>query len=190
MSWNDEKIEKLKKLWAEGHSAGQIAGRMPGTSRSAVIGKIHRLGLSGRATVIKLKSTRKPRLVSSKPAPQRSNAKSATRAAAVQKMFEAEPFQPSEELDVPLHQRKTVETLEEKSCRWPIGDPQDEAFHFCGADKVTGLPYCEFHCRKAFQPPQGKKPSGSPKVTPARPEMPVAAEQIVDAGEVELEDVE
>ena len=57
-----------------------------------------------------------------------------------------------EELVIPLAERKTIQTLTECSCRWPIGDPQSAEFHFCGKTKVLTLPYCEFHARRAFQP--------------------------------------
>ena len=58
MAWNDERVELLKKLWAEGLSASQIAGRLGGVTRNAVIGKVHRLGLSGRATTSRMKIMR------------------------------------------------------------------------------------------------------------------------------------
>ena len=58
MAWNDERVELLKKLWADGLSASQIAGRLGGVTRNAVIGKVHRLGLSGRATTSRMKSHR------------------------------------------------------------------------------------------------------------------------------------
>ena len=71
---------------------------------------------------------------------------------------EAEPFTPAvEELVIPMKERKSIQTLTECSCRWPIGDPQSADFHFCGKNKVTGLPYCEFHARRAFQPPQPRR---------------------------------
>ncbi len=62
-----------------------------------------------------------------------------------------------EEIVIPLAERKTIQTLVECSCRWPIGDPQASDFHFCGKNKVPGLPYCEFHARRAFQPPQARR---------------------------------
>ena len=71
---------------------------------------------------------------------------------------DAEPFVPSaEELDIPVGERKTLQDLTESNCRWPIGDPQHEDFHFCNRNKVPGLPYCEFHAKRAFQPPQAKR---------------------------------
>ena len=157
MAWTDDRVESLKKLWAEGLSASQIAGRLGGVTRNAVIGKVHRLGLSGRATTSRMKShrprrvatarrTAKPRYTSGNPA--------------VRSLYhpDAEPYQSQvEELVIPLAERKTIQTLEECHCRWPIGDPQEADFHFCGKNKVAGLPYCEHHARRAFQPPQARR---------------------------------
>lgn len=164
MAWNDERVELLKKLWSEGLSASQIAGRLGGVTRNAVIGKVHRLGLSGRATTSRMKSHR-PRARAAAAAATARRMQQKTRFApqgnsAVRNLFQpdAEPFVPSvEELVIPLKERRTIQTLTECSCRWPIGDPQAEDFHFCGKNKVTGLPYCEFHARRAFQPPQPRR---------------------------------
>jgi GcrA cell cycle regulator len=162
MAWNDERVELLKKLWSEGLSASQIAGRLGGVTRNAVIGKVHRLGLSGRATTSRMKSHR-PRARTTATARRMQQQK--TRFApqgnpALRALYqpEAEPFTPSvEELVIPLKERRTIQTLTECSCRWPIGDPQAADFHFCGKTKVAGLPYCEFHARRAFQPPQPRR---------------------------------
>jgi GcrA cell cycle regulator len=71
---------------------------------------------------------------------------------------DTEPYTPpAEELEIPVNERKYIQTLTEISCRWPIGDPQHADFHFCGKSKVMGLPYCEFHARRAFQPPQPRR---------------------------------
>lgn len=172
MAWNDERVELLKKLWSEGLSASQIAGRLGGVTRNAVIGKVHRLGLSGRATTSRIKMLR-PRTRPGAPGtlnavqkrPAVANAAAKSRFAqsgnpALRALYqpEAEPFIPSvEELDIPMAERKSIQTLSECSCRWPIGDPQLADFHFCGKNKVPGLPYCEFHARRAFQPPQARR---------------------------------
>lgn len=162
MSWNDEKLETMKKLWSEGVSASQIADKLrDGITRNAVIGKIHRLGLSGRATgsrkssggkkggaAAARKRRREKRIAQGKPP------------SAVETVFAAEPFVPEADLVVPVAERKTILTLEAGDCRWPIGDPRAEDFHFCGKGKVSGLPYCEFHVRRAYQPP--KPASGNP----------------------------
>jgi GcrA cell cycle regulator len=163
MGWNDERVEQLKKLWSEGLSASQIASRLGGVTRNAVIGKVHRLGLSGRATTSRMKSHRpRPRVANGLPGAKRMVAKGnrfpSPPNSPLQSLYQAEPFQPSaEELDIPLAERKTIQTLLECHCRWPIGDPQMADFHFCGKQKVTGLPYCEFHARRAFQPPQARR---------------------------------
>ena len=163
MGWNDERVEQLKKLWSEGLSASQIASRLGGVTRNAVIGKVHRLGLSGRATTSRMKSHRpRPRPVNGAIAGKRMMPKGnrfpAGPNSPLQNLYQAEPFQPSaEELDIPLAERKSIQTLLECHCRWPIGDPQMADFHFCGKQKVAGLPYCEFHARRAFQPPQARR---------------------------------
>jgi GcrA cell cycle regulator len=158
MAWTDERVELLKKLWAEGLSASQIAGRLGSVTRNAVIGKVHRLGLSGRATTSRMKSHRpRPRMAAKR------MAKGARFAPLGNPAFralyaEADAYQPPvEELMIPANERKYIQTLTECSCRWPIGDPQAADFHFCGKNKVPGLPYCEFHARRAFQPPQTRR---------------------------------
>jgi len=160
MGWNDERVELLKKLWGEGLSASQIATRLGGVTRNAVIGKVHRLGLSGRATTSRMKSHR-PRARAAATA-KRVVAKSRFATIgnpALRALYQPEalPLPVVEELVIPLAERKSIQTLVECSCRWPIGDPQHADFHFCGKGKVPGLPYCEFHARRAFQPPQVRR---------------------------------
>lgn len=155
MSWTDERVELLKKLWSEGLSASQIAGRLGSVTRNAVIGKVHRLGLSGRATTSRMKSHRpRARLASAKRVAQKPRfAQVGNPAVRALYQGDVEPYvPPAEELVIPLAERKTIQTLTECSCRWPIGDPQTSEFHFCGKTKVPALPYCEFHARRAFQP--------------------------------------
>lgn len=177
MAWTDERVELLKKLWSEGLSASQIAGRLGSVTRNAVIGKVHRLGLSGRATTSRVKTHRtRPRMAQTAAAgvkrpPKQRFATVGNPAVRALYQPEAEPFVPAEaELDIPLKDRKSIQTLTECSCRWPIGDPQRADFYFCGKDKVPGLPYCEFHARRAFQPPQTRRrePADASIVTMAR----------------------
>jgi GcrA cell cycle regulator len=181
MAWNDERVDLLKKLWADGLSASQIASRLGGVTRNAVIGKVHRLGLSGRATTSRMKSHRpRARAQASKRLmkPRFANVGSA----ALRQLYlaDSEPYTPpAEELVIPLAERKYIQTLTETCCRWPIGDPQDADFHFCGKKKVTGLPYCEHHARRAYQPPQPRRRDrevGEPLVVVASaPPLPVPA---------------
>ncbi|MHA1572759.1 MAG: GcrA family cell cycle regulator [Alphaproteobacteria bacterium] len=158
MAWTDDRVDLLKKLWAEGLSASQIAGRLGSVSRNAVIGKVHRLGLSGRATTSRMKSHRPRQRMASK---RLAKSRYATIGnPALRALYNAETnvyLPPTEELVIPVAERKSIQTLTEVTCRWPIGDPQNTEFHFCGKNKVPGLPYCEFHARRAFQPPQSRR---------------------------------
>jgi GcrA cell cycle regulator len=162
MTWNDERVDALKKLWADGLSASQIAGRLGGVTRNAVIGKVHRLGLAGRATTSRMKSHHRPRVRTAQAA---KGGLMRTRPTGIANsplrtlyLTDTEPYvPPAEELVIPLNERKYIQTLTESCCRWPIGDPQQPEFHFCGRKKIPGLPYCEVHARRAFQPPQARR---------------------------------
>ncbi len=156
MAWTDERVELLKKLWAEGLSAAQIANKMGGVTRNAVIGKVHRLGLSGRATPAK---------------PQRGCAPSAPlkEESPVVKERRAEPKSviPEPEFTAPLvlesGDRTTVATISNNMCKWPIGDPAKDDFHFCGQSTLSGKSYCAYHAHLAFQPPQRREPRREPR---------------------------
>jgi GcrA cell cycle regulator len=163
MAWTEERVESLKRLWAEGLSASQIAVRLGDVSRNAVIGKVHRLGLAGRATTSRVKTVR-PRKAIARTKRPRSLRFAGIGGGVREGGFGHPALQPVgeqprqyEELVIPLEQRKTIQTLTQSSCRWPIGDPQAEDFHFCGHDRISGLPYCEFHARRAFQPVQQRR---------------------------------
>ncbi len=186
MAWTDERIEVLKRLWAEGLSASQIAGRLSGVTRNAVIGKVHRLGLAGRATTSRLHSHRpRARLAGGKRGVKNRLMPLGNPAFRALYLPEAEAYMPpAEELVIPLAERKTLQTLTECSCRWPIGDPQHADFHFCGKGKVPGLPYCDFHARRAFQPPQPRRRErevDQPRVT-----VPQVAAALMAAETVEM----
>lgn len=156
MSWTDERVELLKKLWSEGLSASQIAGRLGNVTRNAVIGKVHRLGLSGRATTARSRPRPRRPVAPKRPRPQYKQPGNAVLRSLYQ--GENETYEPpAEEFEIPLAERKYLQDLEENSCRWPIGDPQLPEFHFCNKNKVPGLPYCEHHSRRSFQPPSTRK---------------------------------
>jgi GcrA cell cycle regulator len=169
MSWTDERVELLKKLWSEGLSASQIAGRLGSVTRNAVIGKVHRLGLSGRATTSRMKTHRpRTRLANPKRPVKPRFAQVGNPAVRALYTMDAEAYvPPAEELVIPLAERKTIQTLTECSCRWPIGDPQTPEFHFCGRTKVPLLPYCEVHARRAFQPAAPRRRERTETETPA-----------------------
>lgn len=170
MSWTDERVEMLKKLWGEGLSASQIAGRLGGVSRNAVIGKVHRLGLSGRAqTRHKPAQTRRRIGTIKRPPKQRiaSGGNPAFRAL----YTEGDGYVPiDEDKDIAVEDRVKLVDLTECSCRFPIGDPQSPDFGFCNREKVPGLPYCKEHAQRAFQPPQARRSgSSSARQAPAAP---------------------
>jgi GcrA cell cycle regulator len=161
MNWTDERVELLKKLWSEGLSASQIAAELGGITRNAVIGKVHRLGLSGRAKSPSSSAprVRKPRshmLRVSRPA-MRGNT-----ALAVAYEVDLEPEQELVENIVPMGQRRTLLELNEGTCRWPVGDPANPEFFFCGGNTITSLPYCAFHSRVAYQPATDRRRDRKP----------------------------
>lgn len=177
MSWTDERVEVLKKMWGEGQSASVIAKELGGVTRNAVIGKVHRLGLSNRAGSTKAapkkeaaaKPAAKPR-AAAKPAakPRTEAATPATPAPsparkAIIPAGQPLPPQPSANEISPeaLASVREVEKkakkislmeLTERTCKWPIGDPATDEFWFCGLSVQTGKPYCEAHVGVAFQP--------------------------------------
>jgi GcrA cell cycle regulator len=170
MIWNDERVELLKKLWAEGLSASQIANRLGDVTRNAVIGKVHRLGLSGRVTTSRLRKSRPAnapaKVAPTSPRPARVQFAVHGNTALKPVFVEHEraavalavvPPQAEEPEPATVPAGVSLLDLKETMCRWPVGDPQDEGFHFCGARRVDGLPYCEKHARMAFQPVQRRR---------------------------------
>lgn len=165
MAWTDERVEILTKLWAEGLSASQIANRLGGVTRNAVIGKVHRLGLSGRTTTSRAKAPRQRRRTSSKSASRGGGATLRTHGnVALKAYYDPEANievqmvpAPIEELFIPVSERASILTLKETMCRWPIGDPSEDDFHFCGRSSDQGVPYCDFHSRIAYQPAQSRR---------------------------------
>jgi GcrA cell cycle regulator len=182
MGWTEERVELLKKLWLEGLSASQIAGVLgDGVTRNAVIGKVHRLKLTGRA----------------KPASSAPRARTAPRAPGIRRVsagggagragsgiasmmksrnlgpapmhgatalkidpeFETEAYiaPQVQELYIPEDQRLSLLQLNEHTCKWPIGDPLTPDFYFCGQNAEEGKPYCEFHSRRAYHQIEKKR---------------------------------
>jgi GcrA cell cycle regulator len=153
MTWTDERMELLKKLWADGLSASQIAAELGGITRNAVIGKVHRLGLSGRAKSPSSTAPRprKPRSPSNMLRVSRPSVRGNTALARAYE-YDPEPEQEPIENIIPIGQRRTLLELTEATCHWPIGDPGSADFFFCGGNTATGLPYCAYHSRVAYQP--------------------------------------
>ncbi len=185
MSWTDERVETLKRMWNEGQSASQIAKELGGVTRNAVIGKVHRLGLSNR--------------VGAPPAPGQAPVRadgaepSATVAAADEDDAEDDEIvaKPVEKPALPVKKpvitagqplppqpaaneispealasvrevekkaaRISLMELTERTCKWPIGDPATDNFWFCGLAAQPGKPYCEAHVGVAFQPMSARR---------------------------------
>ena len=125
MSWTDEKVDQLAKLWAEGYSASAI-GKLIGVSKNAVIGKAHRMQLTARPSPIKRGASVRPVI---RPVP-------------VPKPVVEAPPRPAP--------RPVSKKADGPACLWPIGDPGHPDFHFCGDPSVVGKPYCEQHCEIAY----------------------------------------
>ena len=178
MNWTDERVELLKKLWSDGLSASQIAAQLGGVSRNAVIGKVHRLKLSGRGKTTKAtprtkkpvetvvnNGTQAPRATRTTPvqpvaaavAAASKSQPSTIGATALKLDFVADAVseveeQPSTDVVVPMSRHLSLLQLSENTCKWPVGDPLSDDFYFCGADAGDSGPYCAFHAKLAFQP--------------------------------------
>lgn len=165
MNWTDERVELLKKLWAEGLSASQIAAQLGGVSRNAVIGKVHRLKLSSRGRAAGAAPRQKKTAAApaggaaSAPRRQRTARPIATTigATALKVQFEEdavayEHVLPVENVVVPISRNLKLVQLTERTCKWPNGDPLTEEFSFCGNDVGESGPYCTYHSRLAYQP--------------------------------------
>jgi GcrA cell cycle regulator len=154
MGWTDERVETLKTLWLDGLSASQIAKQLGGVTRNAVIGKVHRLGLSGRATPSQpMIAAFKP----SRPARTPTPAPTAPRRAApiLQEPRIAPESRALEHIEQPGG--ATVLTLGRHMCKWPIGDPASEEFTFCGRRAADERPYCVEHAQLAYAPQQVRR---------------------------------
>jgi len=162
MSWTDERVELLKKMWLDGLSASQIANELGhGVSRNAVIGKVHRLGLSGRAKTPAAAAA--PAVRPRKEEPARPVAAPITHGALALAMDVAPAPAPAprvavDDVVIPISERVTIMDLREAMCRWPLGDPTNSDFRYCGAKMQIGSgPYCLAHARIAYQPAQDRR---------------------------------
>ena len=144
MSWNDQKVNKLKELWGKGNTASQIAEIIGGISRNAVIGKAHRLNLSAK---IKTRAATSNQSFENSQIEKNNNPKlgrkSKFKSLIIEKDFEPE-------------NPKQLEELDESCCKWPIGHPDEKSFYFCGRSSLKDFSYCKLHLLYAYQP-KGKK---------------------------------
>ncbi|MEO0677761.1 MAG: GcrA family cell cycle regulator [Pseudomonadota bacterium] len=181
MSWTDERVEILKKMWGEGQSASVIAKELGGVTRNAVIGKVHRLGLSNRAGAGAASAKAAPEKKAAKPVkePVEAKVEPKTESAAPERAISPAarkiipagqplPPQPSANEISPEALAKVNEVektskkislmeLTERTCKWPVGDPATDDFWFCGLPVQQGKPYCEAHVGVAFQPMSSRR---------------------------------
>jgi GcrA cell cycle regulator len=185
MSWTDERVELLRQLWLDGKSASQISAALgAGLTRNAVIGKVHRLGLAGRAKT----SSSSPSTSSggARPSSGVRRTAAAPRAsaqmssailnggggggariirgntalamsAAPEAEVETQPIRMEEDVVVPMSLRVTIVDLKEAMCRWPLGDPTSADFRYCGSPAPGAGPYCAHHGKLAYQPMQDRR---------------------------------
>ena len=150
MSWTDEKVAKLKELWGKGNTASQIAEIIGGISRNAVIGKAHRLNLSSKIKTRTATSNQNfESSIEEKNIKIKRVRKSRFKSLIIEKDFEPE-------------NPKQLEELDENSCKWPIGHPNEKSFYFCGRSSLKDFSYCKLHLLYAYQP-KGKKEESSDK---------------------------
>jgi GcrA cell cycle regulator len=151
MSWNEEKVAKLKELWGKGNTASQIAEIIGGISRNAVIGKAHRLNLSSKIKTRNASSSQDfDNNTEENSSKQKRGRKSRFQSLIIEKDFEPE-------------NPKKLEELDESSCKWPVGHPEEKSFYFCGRSSLKDFSYCKLHLLYAYQPKGRKEESTNDK---------------------------
>tara|TARA_B100001769_G_scaffold245984_1_gene216128 strand:+ start:400 stop:894 length:495 start_codon:yes stop_codon:yes gene_type:complete len=143
MSWTEEKVNKLKDLWGKGQTASQIAEIIGGVSRNAVIGKAHRLNLSAK---IKTRSTTSHNAKEAHGS--NNNFKKSSRKQKFRSLLLDKNFEPAKNIH--------LEELNEQTCKYMEGHPDEKDSSFCGRKTVEKFSYCPLHLMIVFQP-KGKK---------------------------------
>ena len=167
LSWTDERVDLLRRLWEDGQSASKIAAQLGGVTRNAVIGKVHRLGLAGRVKPVAgtpvTARKRSAREAEPEVASVTEIAAEAPEPIAITSHRPAPDYPPAppaaivDPVPLAVSERVTIMDLRESMCRWPMGDPTTPEFRFCGSRSITGLPYCTHHAQIAYQPAAERK---------------------------------
>lgn len=160
--WTDDRVARLKALWNNGTSATEIAAELGGVTRNAVLGKIHRDGLSGRTKRVA--------------APRRAPKERLVRVSRPSVLSEAAPtIEPSvasvDDAEIPIEQRRTLVSLDSRCCHWPVGHPCEAGFFFCGAVVNEFEPYCPSHMRRAHALPGDRRRMPDPAKSLSRPKV-------------------
>jgi GcrA cell cycle regulator len=160
MGWTADRVEMLKTLVAEGRSYSIIAGLIGGVSRNACIGKALRIGISngkGRGGDNYVGN------LEPKPPKQKRRDGSATRIY-LSKQTGSRPtmivdkyVEPAPLIDIPVAQRKQLIELTSKTCHWPVGDPTEPDFYFCGGDTDLPSQYCAYHYHISVVAPTARR---------------------------------
>lgn len=164
MAWTEDRVNMLKKLWSEGYSASQIAKALGETTRNAVIGKVHRLGIAERVATPKLQTKKVQQEKSAVTRAPAKPVKAKPRKAPLVHRNENQILRPEQSETVPtrmeLWAERPISLLELTlhTCRWPVGDPAHDDFHFCGGKVTTSDVYCDVHKKVAYQPARKRKP--------------------------------
>ncbi len=143
MGWTDEKVNKLKDLWGKGQTASQIAGIIGGVSRNAVIGKAHRLNLSAKIKTWSRNNHNNVDVLSSN-----NNLKKGSRKNKFKSLLLDKNFEPAKNIQ--------LEDLNEQTCKYMEGHPDEKDSSFCGRKTIEKFSYCPLHLMIVFQP-KGKK---------------------------------
>ncbi len=176
MAWTEQMVEDLKKMWKEGLTTGEI-GRRLNVSKNSIVGKVHRLGLSGRPSPIKRKDSSDNSKPAKTPVTATKPAEKAAKAPAPKPIKEQPPKEKAPKIETPVQikeaeikytpaikaettpcdpENMSLTDLDNHTCRWPLGDPKDENFHFCGKKVRIGQTYCDEHAAVAYVKPNKK----------------------------------
>ena len=139
MSWNEEKVEKLKKLW-ETHTASEISKIIGDVTRNAIIGKANRLNLSSKIKTrsVSLNQNFQNTNNEENDSKQKRSKKSRFQSLIIEKDFEPE-------------NPKQLEELTDDVCKYPINHPTDKDFYFCGRSSLKDFSYCKLHLLYSYQ---------------------------------------